>query len=87
MSQTKNEKRMAAAQKIVDQFNARFQVGTLFHYFPIRCEATFEPRRTRSPAWVLQSGEPVVQLAGRSGCFSLHHLRFVSLQSEGVEKP
>ena len=84
MSQTQVEK-MMAAQKMVDRFNARFQVGTLFHYFPIISLATFAPCRTRSPAWVLDCGEPVVRLAGRPGYVSLHHLRFVPLQSEGVK--
>lgn len=76
-----SDREMHAAQEIVDRFNRRFPIGTVFHYFPIIGETAFEPRRTRSRAFVTDAAEPAVHLEGHWGVFSLVHLHVLTFQS------
>jgi hypothetical protein len=55
------------------QFNARYPVGTLVRYYPIRGVNEFTATATRSEAWELGSGQAVVSLVGLSGGKSIDH--------------
>jgi hypothetical protein len=56
------------------QFNARYPVGSLVRYFPVKGDPTFEPTATRSEAWELGNGQPVVALVGFTGGKSIAHI-------------
>jgi hypothetical protein len=57
-----------------EEFNARYPVGTPVRYFPVFGEPFNEMTRTRTPAWVLGNGSPVVSLCGRAGGVALRNL-------------
>lgn len=56
------------------QFNARYPVGTLVRYYPIAGDRKFEATATRSEAWELGDGTPVVSLIGFAGGKAIAHL-------------
>lgn len=59
------------------EWNAAHPVGTAVRYWPILPPVDFAPpvdTVTRSEAWELGDGTPVVLLAGKSGGVSLSHL-------------
>ena len=43
-----------------EAFNQQHEVGTAFRYYPVAGRADFTETRTRSEAWTLGGGEPVV---------------------------
>lgn len=55
-------------------FNERVPVGTAVRYFPIRGHFAHLETRTRSVAWELGSGAPVVMIDGKSGGVAIEHL-------------
>ena len=57
-----------------EQFNAHYPVGTPCVYFPIRGQPGGKYTKTRSEAWKLGSGHPVVAVDGQAGGVSLTHL-------------
>ena len=60
-------------QKIVDEWNAAHPVGT-----PVAVtqdDGSVVETTTRSEAWCLGHGEPVVKYAGRTGCYLLSRVR------------
>ena len=59
---------------VVENFNRQFTPNTPCFYQPTRGVDKWYPTRTRSEAWILGSGEPVVQIDGTSGCVSIGHL-------------
>jgi hypothetical protein len=59
------------------EFNAMHAVGTAVRYYPIAGEGDFIETRTRSPAWTLGHGAPVVSIEGKAGGFSLDHIQVV----------
>lgn len=65
-------KRQGAA--VVANFNRQFTPNTPCFYQPTRGIDKWYPTRTRSEAWMLGHGEPVVQVDGTSGCVSIEHL-------------
>lgn len=65
-------KRKGAA--VVSNFNQQFTPNTPCFYQPIRGEDKWYPTRTRSEAWMLGHGEPVVKVDGTSGCVCIEHL-------------
>lgn len=68
----------AAAQrrgeKIVAEFNEKYTPNTPCFYAPIRGEDEWHSTRTRSEAWMLGHGEPVVKVDGATGCVCIEHL-------------
>jgi hypothetical protein len=53
-----------------EAFNQQHEVGTAFRYYPVAGCADFTETRTRSEAWTLGGGEPVVLIEGlRSATF------------------
>ena len=59
---------------VVNEFNRQFKPNTPCFYQPIRGEDKWYPTRTRSEAWLLGHGEPVVKIDGASGCVCISHL-------------
>lgn len=67
---------LKVGQMAVDYWNEHFPVGTPVVYYstkPFRHDQAFHSK-TRSPAWVLANGEPVVQIGGKAGGLSLEHV-------------
>lgn len=58
----------------VDEFNARYPVGSAMRYYPIRGEAGNIETKTRSEAWALGHGEVVVKIEGRTGGCCISHM-------------
>lgn len=58
----------------VDEWNERHPVGTPVDYQPVRNVHEWEHTKTRSAAWALGDGTPVVMVEGRSGGVALSHL-------------
>lgn len=58
-----------------DQWNEMYPVGTLVQYQPIKDEQFEAPVKTRSEAWTLGSGHPIVKIEGRTGGVHIGHLR------------
>lgn len=56
------------------EFNLLYPVGTRVRFQPIAGDEVYEERETRSEAWELGSGEPVVMLTGRTGGCALAHI-------------
>ena len=55
-------------------FNELHPVGTAFRYYPVAGQTEYERTETRSMAWELGDGHPVVLIKGRSGGVSIFHL-------------
>lgn len=63
-----------------DEWNERHPIGTAVRYWPLlnpRGGAPFDSR-TRSEAWGLGHGQPVVLIEGRSGGMCLDHLEVLA---------
>lgn len=60
-----------------DQFNKLIGVGTPVRYYPVAGEPEFEDTRTRSVAWDLGNGMPVVKIEGRAGGVHVTHLELL----------
>jgi hypothetical protein len=56
------------------QWNELYPVGTDVRYWPIRDEPECRDSTTRSEAWELGHGEPVVKIKGQAGGVLLSHL-------------
>jgi hypothetical protein len=72
---SKLEQRTSKGRRRCEEFNRRNPVGTRVRYYPVADESCCVETETRSAAWVLASGHPVVQVQGVSGCVSLDHVR------------
>lgn len=59
------------------QFNAENPIGTRVRYFPIKGVAESIDTKTRSEAWELGHGEPVVKIEGRAGGVCISHLEIL----------
>ncbi|NUZ10191.1 hypothetical protein HUZ36_05300 [Pseudoalteromonas sp. McH1-7] len=59
-----------------EQFNSKYPVGSCFIYQSVIALRGGESVNTTSKAWTMYSGEVVVKLRGKSGCFSIDHLTF-----------
>lgn len=55
------------------EWNERYPVGTPVRFFPVLPGTDFEESKTRSEAWELGHGEPVVKIEGRAGGVCLSH--------------
>jgi len=58
-------------------FNETYPEGTAFRYYSVRGDSNFIETRTRSRAWELGHGEPVVLVEGVTGGVCIEHLRHV----------
>ncbi|MGW9245818.1 hypothetical protein [Streptomyces badius] len=67
-------------QKQADEFNARYPVGTPVMAYPLTRPGVNEhffkelDTVTRTPAWILGDGEPVVSVEGYAGGICLSHV-------------
>jgi len=58
-----------------EQWNERYPVGTDVIYYPIAGRKyPYVIAKTRSKAWELGSGHPVVKIEGKPGGVSLRHI-------------
>ena len=68
-------------QEQLAHWNANYPPGT-----PIKFRATgsakWKPSRTRSQAWALGDGSPVVLIEGKTGGFSLDFVRAVDAKEQ-----
>lgn len=58
----------------VVSWNRRYPSGTPVRYFPVRGQSEHFDTQTRSDAWELASGHPVVLIEGRTGGIALSNL-------------
>lgn len=58
-----------------DEWNERYAVGTRVRYSPVRGEHTYVDTSTRSEAWELGHGAPVVKVDRVTGGVALDHLQ------------
>jgi hypothetical protein len=68
----------AEGKAMAEQWNASHPVGTPVRYRPVRGQAKTEATKTRSEAWTLGNGEPVVAVEGQAGGVSLKHLKVIT---------
>jgi hypothetical protein len=60
----------------VDQFNAKYPVGSRFAYYPFKKDADCWFRvETRTEAAALGHGDTVVMVTNVSGCVDITHLK------------
>jgi hypothetical protein len=85
MSHARREALKAKGQKLADAWNAKYPVGTPVMAYPwVRSEhPAFDPATalttcTRSVAWPLGHGEPVVLVEGYSGGIVLEHIDVIA---------
>jgi len=69
-----------------EQFNEKYPVGTKVLYWPwVREGEDGIPSETRSEAWALGNGDPVVKVNGKSGGILLTHVEVLPQPpAEGV---
>ena len=58
-----------------DEFNELYPEGTSFRYYPVRGDVEYLDTKTRSPAWNLGDGTPVVLIKGKTGGVCIEHLK------------
>ena len=54
-----------------DEFNAKWPLGTLVHYYPVLGHPVFREGHTRSVAQILSGHTPVIWLDSERGCVCL----------------
>lgn len=59
-------------------WNERYPIGTRVRFTPVRGRPETEESRTRSEAWELGGGIPVVKIEGRTGGVALDHLEVIA---------
>ncbi|HUV44286.1 MAG TPA: hypothetical protein VMW13_05590 [Dehalococcoidales bacterium] len=59
-------------QQRVDDWNDKYPPGTLVHL--VNDDQQVEHTRTRTPAWLLGDGTPVVSVEGRAGGYMLDRI-------------
>ncbi|MDR2981883.1 MAG: hypothetical protein LBV12_06510 [Puniceicoccales bacterium] len=80
-------KRIAAAREAAADWNTANPIGTLVEYTPLSSASLDVERcKTRTLAWVLESGYAVVALEGRPGGVSINHCRVVVAQASSLQK-
>ncbi|NIR30240.1 MAG: hypothetical protein GWN84_13205 [Gammaproteobacteria bacterium] len=74
--------------ELAEDFNARVPVGTPVRYWPVRGWGHFFDTVTRSAAWALGDGEPVVEVEGVAGGVSIEYVRVLPAQchARGLEE-
>jgi len=66
-----------AVSMTADEWNERHPSGTAVRYYPVRGDMYSEDTETRSEAWELGHGAPVVKVVGRTGGVLLEHLQVI----------
>lgn len=66
---------------VVALWNRGCPVGTPVRYRPVAGAPETVDTATRSEAWLLGSGEPVVMVNGRSGGVAISHLELIEVAS------
>lgn len=77
--------REMSAEEVVAWFNETHPVGTDVTYWPgFGSEA--HQAKTRTPAWVLPSGHPVVSITGYAGGIALTHIVCAKHHTHAIEE-
>ena len=75
------------AEEVAEWFNAQHPVGTSVTAYPGTLDGRAVHGFTRTPAWVLPSGDPVVSITGASGGIALSHIICATHTTHAVEEP
>ncbi len=67
-----------------DEWNTAHPIGTRVRYYPIAGEPGFRESRTRSLAWNLGHGQPVVKIEGTAGGVALSHLVVIDQERDQI---
>lgn len=59
------------------EWNQRNPVGTTVRYWPVMGRDDYIETTTRSGAWVLGDGTPVVSIVGKAGGVALSHIEVI----------
>jgi len=73
------------AEQLVEWFNNTHPLMTAVAYFPGSPKGPVREGKTRGPAWVLPSGEPVVSVTGYAGGIHLSHVVCAKHATHAVE--
>jgi len=67
----------------INEWNKKYPAGTEIYYYPIigKKDSRIESK-TRSQAWTIEGGEPVIMLDGMAGFRSLHHVEPVNPEKD-----
>jgi hypothetical protein len=60
-----------------EQWNEKYPMGTPVLYYPVRGDDFHRTTETRSEAWTLGHGDPVVKIVGQTGGVALWALRII----------
>lgn len=73
------------AEDVAAWFNDEHPVGTPVTYWPGAKDGEARQGETRSPAWVLPSGDPVVAITGYAGGIALTHVVCARHHTHAIE--
>ncbi len=68
----------------MEEWNLRYPIGTPVRYHPIIGDPEYMESKTRSVAWNLGHGAPVVKIEGITGGVLLEAIDVVSPQNSGA---
>ena len=60
------------------EWNTLHSIGTKVKYYPVKKRSDYRETTTRSEAWELGDGTPVVLIKGQAGGVSLAHLEVIT---------
>ncbi len=58
----------------LQQLAKKFPIGTKVNYYPIASNKFFTVEETASFPWDLPSGDIVIKLKGKTGCYGIEHI-------------
>lgn len=73
---------VAEPVNVADLFNHRYPVGTPVHAYPGTRDDKPLETRTRTEAWLLGDGTPVVSVEGYAGGIALSHIDVVRAEAQ-----
>ena len=73
------------AEQVVEWFNDTHPLGTDVTYWPGAKSGEARQGQTRTPAWVLPSGDPVVSITGYAGGIALTHVVCAQHDTHAIE--
>lgn len=83
--QKQEQERVRLGREMADAFNAANPIGTPVYAWPRFIDDKPLATHTRSSAWVLGHGEPVVSVEGLRGGISLMHIEVRQVNESGGE--
>jgi hypothetical protein len=77
-------KKTPRSKLTAEEWNERYPVGTRVFYRPVWGERDGRESTTRTPAWTLGHGEPVVSIEGQAGGVALWALEVIATPAPTV---